>query len=619
MAEEGLRIKIGADVTELQTSLDKADKDLKAFGFTIDKIGGKKFPSLFDLTTTKNTRKVVDEIEKIKPGVDVVIPSVVTLKRELEAVGRVRADKPIKDIGVALQSTAGGSNRAAFALQNLGRIAQDAPFGFIGIQNNIEPLVQSFQSLKRESGSTGAALKALAGGLSGAGGVLLGFSLVTSAITVAVQKYGSLGKALQALTSSGKDWFKAQQETLAIQKEATEASGRDVAKLKFLSAIISDNTQATEARKGALGKLREEYGPYLKNVTDEAFLNGKAASEIERTTQALLNKALALASENKLAEVAGKQLDAQLKLVDVLTKLGSAEDELRKARERSINEGPKGIAAVDTRVSALENQVDSFKGQAEDLIGVSGDLRKGFDRILEASTNFSRAAGNIFKGKPIKVPKVEIPKTDKITAKVDTLSLEVATVEFSKGQPALEAALEKLRKETIANTNPTEGIPLNLTIPQAAFDALRKFGEDANWKLIQEKSQSIITQFDKFLTPVINTAFEALGNGANIFKAIGQSLKALVVQIGIAIARAAILAAILSSTGIGAVGAAGEKITGFGAIFKNLLGIRGAAGPNIGGITGGGLALSGGVRIEARGTDLVGVLSGSNARIGRVG
>jgi hypothetical protein len=619
MAEEGLRIKIGADVTELQTSLDKADKDLKAFGFTIDKIGGKKFPSLFDLTTTKNTRKVVDEIEKIKPGVDVVIPSVVTLKRELEAVGRVRVDKPIKDIGVALQSTAGGSNRAAFALQNLGRVAQDAPFGFIGIQNNIEPLIQSFQALKRESGSTGGALKALAGGLLGGGGLLLGFSLVTSAITVAVQKYGSLSKALQALTSSGKDWFKAQQETLAIQKEATEASGRDVAKLKFLSAIISDNTQATEARKGALGKLREEYGPYLKNVTDEAFLNGKAASEIERTTQALLNKALALASENKLAEVAGKQLDAQLKLVDVLTKLGSAEDELRKARERSINEGPKGIAAVDTRVSALENQVDSFKGQAEDLIGVSGDLRKGFDRILEASTNFSRAAGNIFKGKPIKVPKVEIPKTDKITAKVDTLSLEVATVEFSKGQPALEAALEKLRKETIANTNPTQGIPLKLTIPQAAFDALRKFGEDANWKLIQEKSQSIITQFDKFLTPVINTAFEALGNGANIFKSIGQSLKALVVQIGIAIARAAILAAILSASGLGAaVGVGGSTVKGFGAIFRGFLG-GGAAGPNIGGITGGGLALSGGVRIEARGTDLVGVLSGSNARIGRVG
>lgn len=69
-----------------------------------------------------------------------------------------------------------GADAAGQSLQNLGRIAQDAPFGFIGIANNINPLVESFQRLKKESGSTGGALKALAGSLAGGGGLGLVFS-----------------------------------------------------------------------------------------------------------------------------------------------------------------------------------------------------------------------------------------------------------------------------------------------------------------------------------------------------------------------------------------------------------------------------------------------------------
>jgi hypothetical protein len=40
------------------------------------------------------------------------------------------------------------------------RIIQDAPFGIIGVGNNIQQLAGSFQQLKNETGSTSAALKA---------------------------------------------------------------------------------------------------------------------------------------------------------------------------------------------------------------------------------------------------------------------------------------------------------------------------------------------------------------------------------------------------------------------------------------------------------------------------
>ena len=75
-------------------------------------------------------------------------------------------------------SVAQGAKSAGFALQNLGRVAQDAPFGFIGIQNNLNPLLESFQQLKAQSGSTSGALKALGSSLIGPAGLGIALSSV---------------------------------------------------------------------------------------------------------------------------------------------------------------------------------------------------------------------------------------------------------------------------------------------------------------------------------------------------------------------------------------------------------------------------------------------------------
>jgi len=116
------------------------------------------------------------------------------------ATGFDKVSSGLKNTSEALKSTAteakktgdalktnlnAGSAQAGQSLQNLSRLAQDAPFGFIGIQNNITPLVESFGRLRAETGSTGGALKALVGGLSGPAGLGLAFGVATAAITFA--------------------------------------------------------------------------------------------------------------------------------------------------------------------------------------------------------------------------------------------------------------------------------------------------------------------------------------------------------------------------------------------------------------------------------------------------
>ena len=67
------------------------------------------------------------------------------------AIAAAKTDSSLDKLGK-------GSNQATMALTNLGRVVQDAPYGFIGIANNINPLLESFQRLKVETGSTKQAL-----------------------------------------------------------------------------------------------------------------------------------------------------------------------------------------------------------------------------------------------------------------------------------------------------------------------------------------------------------------------------------------------------------------------------------------------------------------------------
>lgn len=96
------------------------------------------------------------------------------LKETTKELGNVSQEAT--KAGAALGSSAKGTNQAANALTNLGRVAQDAPYGFIGIQNNLNPLLESFQRLKQETGSTKTALSALVNGLAGPAGLGIALS-----------------------------------------------------------------------------------------------------------------------------------------------------------------------------------------------------------------------------------------------------------------------------------------------------------------------------------------------------------------------------------------------------------------------------------------------------------
>src|SRR5215203_1100834 len=134
-------------------------------------VGGNVAPITKSLSDLKaRLRELKFDIDKSTDAASVVL-----LNKELKQTEN--EIKRIKNIGPIIPPSAANSiASAATATQNFGRVAQDLPFGFIGIQNNLNPLLESFQRLRAEAGSNKAALKALAGSLAGAGGVGLALS-----------------------------------------------------------------------------------------------------------------------------------------------------------------------------------------------------------------------------------------------------------------------------------------------------------------------------------------------------------------------------------------------------------------------------------------------------------
>lgn len=203
------------------------------------------------------------------------------LNRKLTQAGNIT-----KDFAGKVQT---GSNQATVALTNLGRVVQDAPFGFIGIANNINPLLESFQRLQVEAGSSKAAFSALASGLIGAGGLGFAVSVVTSLLTAftmnAVSAGGSaknLSAGLEPLANKIKETKKAEDDFKDATLDASTAVLQQTENLLALKNIYTslapeiDNVTASVIRQGTAQFLFDK-----KNTEIQKLLSQEIQREID--------------------------------------------------------------------------------------------------------------------------------------------------------------------------------------------------------------------------------------------------------------------------------------------------------------------------------------------------
>lgn len=457
--------------------------------------------------------------------------------------------------GAGLQVVGRGAANATPALINFGRVIQDAPFGLIGVANNIDPLISSFTALKASTGSTGAAFKALLGSLAGPAGIGIAVSAVTSALIA----FGP------ALFGASKEAKKLDEAIGGAAKNAAD----ELVKLQSYASFATDVTKSYDERKKAVDALQKEYPQYLKNISDEAILTGQATEAINASIDAILRKATLSLLKDEIATVVAE----------------SAKQILEIEKGKIATE--QAFRAEQQRKEGLKTQTDEFnKNAAAQLASgrASGDIAKGLDKIglsadrafanrpeeklkqiradlqqmiqplIDASVNFedlgNAAAGAATKGlAPAKTALdkfLESFRTGLATGlqqgvATDTKFIIDAEIQFSKEKSAenLKKTIDALRTVfSVANNGVV--IPVSLgkigmdTDIQAIVDSVKN-GMDAAAAELQKRSQEFTALVRNMAESVASAIGEGIGNAlsgqsnpfAALINVLGAGLKSL--------------------------------------------------------------------------------------------
>jgi hypothetical protein len=650
---EQLQINIGADTKALETGLQRAVDAIDNFDKEVKDASGelKQFGKAADQVAVSSTN-----IEsKLKPAQD----------------GFTGLGKSIDNAESRLKKLPQTSGQATLALGNLGRIASDAPFGFIAISNNIEPLIQSLQGLGKTSGGIGGTLKALGTSLLGPGGLLLGFSLVTSAITVAVQKYGSLGNAIDALFGQedqlatktvelAKSYAKFNEQlktTVDIQEQGAASVQGEISKVSTLASIVNDQTRGYNERNQALKDLQQIAPTYFGNIDLEGAKLGKLTQAVNAYTQATIQSAITKGFESEIGAT-NVELSKQANL---LAKLKDRLDEARAAPVRIVGAAAtvdtRDIIAAEKAYNAQAEVVKQLETRTKELNTAIGESINRYNQIVapvtasndaikkqEEATKKATAESKKRNAELVREAELEAKRIARLDARLANAATLVPVVgigfkideknladNFNRLKAAYDDGLKQFKSigDRIIATIPKLPTDFKIIPPQAFTDAAAQ-AEQLRAKL-QETAGTVIQGFNTLIAPAIDSVFNSIQNGTSVIEGLKTSLKGLLIQLAANAAKALILSAALKFIpGAGAVTTGGLFGAGGGlssGILGTLLGgggiprLSGAAAPTFSGNTAftGGLQLGGQVVFTQRGADLVGVLNSSNARIGRVG
>jgi hypothetical protein len=469
-----------------------------------------------------------------------------------------------------LPQSAGQANQA---ITNLNRVVQDAPFGFIGIQNNIGPLIDSFGQLKMSTGSTGGALKSLIGSLAGPAGIGLAVAAVSSALTFAIQGFSSWTRGLGAAKEAN--------------DKLAESLSVDLVRLTTIVGLAQNVSASTEDRAKAIKLLNQEYAQYLPSLDKEAI----TLDNVNQKYKILVDTILRQAVVKGLQETIAKQVEETAKQVTALelarekerlelekgnkTKFTSltADQKLKQIAGDKNKAISDGVIAYNKQTQAEQAAIGTTNVYEMMVASLKAQLIESLQPALNLANAFSDLNQNLDKGKNIKLGKLDFSsflQQDEIEVPL-TFPGEV---QIERGINPVAALMKNALEKYFKRTEPLDASLL------LALDAekLKKF-EFMGFKGLTEAQKDLAEMgatISGLITPAFDAMIQAIGRGENAFKAFGDGVKATLIQVIQKLTATAILAGVLAALFPG-TGVGGAK--GFGAIFGKLLGFRANGGP----------------------------------------
>lgn len=310
------------------------------------------------------------------------------------------------------------TNSASYALLNMNRVIQDTPYGFMGISNNLNPMVESFQKLGRETGSTSLAFRALGATLIGPGGLALAVSVLSAALSfgaIGLQMWGRRGKEAKEATDGANDAAKAIAAEMA----------NNMVKLTALVGITQNHNASLRDKELAIQKLNEEYGPMLSNLGMEKIslqnvtaaydklidtmirqavvkgLQEQISKNVEKTAASLVTLEQAEQKRAAASQAAADKMKNQETVMDKLARTNQYYNGVRNdgylAQVRQNQAVVAGNEAEFNYDARKKKMVETLKGEVRPLMDLTdkySDLNQTLNKGAGAHKATGKAAGD---------------------------------------------------------------------------------------------------------------------------------------------------------------------------------------------------------------------------------
>jgi hypothetical protein len=437
-------------------------------------------------------------------------------------------------LGAAFKRVAPASNQATQALVNVSRVAQDAPYGFIGIANNLNPLLESFQRLKETTGTAGGALKEMAKGLMGPAGIGLALGVVSSLIVAFGPKIASF---INGTTEASKAQDKLKESLDKAQASATENG------IKLLAYIsVAENANNTDARRkealsavvNELGKVNAAYASTIKTTNDaknavKLYTEALVAQAItSRYIDEIADKTIALADANKKILQTGREYYKTLEMTKNMSN-GYADASIVQARSTAIAKD----ANIDARNAAinLKNGILDLNAQLTNTITLA--LNNPFYVMDKGAQTLNNTVTKVVKNFQALKSVVKAPIGDIIKLEKPLSPVAPEAPQKFGGQVMSQALVEAAAIREAASE-------------QAKFNYLLNEAETTS----------------RFIAQGVGNIFQAMAQGENLGDAVLNVFKDMTLQLAQMVIQALIFKGIMSSLGMGGPVGSTSDLTG---------------------------------------------------------
>jgi hypothetical protein len=282
-----------------------------------------------------------------------------------------------------------------------------SPFG-LALQENIKKADANIKSLSATIGENQRNVGNYTGGISKAFSGAFSFLRQIAYIIPGLGIAGIFNLAFEAIskltTGMGeltKEQKKYKESINSIEESSRSSAQQDIARLNVLTSLAASESQTMKTRLGAIKELQDTYPNTFGNLKQQAILEGNLGDAVNKTTQALLQRAAFQAAEKKYAAASELVYDLHVKEEDAALAAGKAQNAYNKALE----EGKKGKTAYAEGLdenTGLGKATVAFTNTQRVLKNVIKDrleAEKEQKRYLEDAVKFSEKAGDALKFK----------------------------------------------------------------------------------------------------------------------------------------------------------------------------------------------------------------------------